>query len=322
MTAPEVVGAFQYFEGRQVVVPFSGRPQMPTTYNLRASNNATFRWTRDLTPLAAVYNIASATIRMQARSSPYAPDPPAYQWLSAASAASQILFDPTTNLCVFVAPEADLARMRGDFVYDCRLEFAGGASVVIFGGRLSFSTGVTRLSSEFAGTGVSGLGDTVDVEGERDASPVPLPLSLSAAVAACQSSQTLAAASEASAAAWAANTTTALAAAIKSLDLGSAAQQPLSAFDPAGAAAVAQSNAQAAASSALASATAPTALASALAGLSSAQLAALATALVAAVPPSALSAAIGAMIQTLPTAPTAGVITLWSNGGIPVVSQG
>ena len=52
---------------------------MTATFNLRASNNATFQWTRDLSQFAAVYNLAAATIRMQARPSPYAPDPPAYE---------------------------------------------------------------------------------------------------------------------------------------------------------------------------------------------------------------------------------------------------
>src|SRR5208337_3020441 len=115
---------------------------MTTVYNLRASNNVTFRWTRDLTPFAAVYNLAAATIRMQARTSPYAPDPPAYSWATNASGGGVVSFDPATNLCVFSAPEADMARMQGEFVYDCRLEFAGGAAIVIFGGRLRFSTGV------------------------------------------------------------------------------------------------------------------------------------------------------------------------------------
>jgi hypothetical protein len=162
---------------------------MTTTFNLRASNNATFRWTRDLSQFAAVYNLAAATIRMHARVSPYAPDPPAYEWASTNTAHGQVLFDPATHLCVFVAPEADMARLQGDLVYDCRLEFSGGASVAIFGGRLRFAEGVTRLSGDLSGVGVSGLGDTVFVEGERGTSPVPLPLSLSAAVAACQTAE-------------------------------------------------------------------------------------------------------------------------------------
>jgi hypothetical protein len=160
---------------------------MTAVYNLRASNNATFRWTRDLTPFASIYNLAAATIRMQARTSPYAPDPPCYSWVTDASGGGVANFDPVSNLCVFSAPEADMARMTGEFVYDCRLEFSSGASIVIFGGRLRFLTGVTRLPADVAATGVSGIGDTVSVEGETGTSSVALPLSLSAAIVACQS---------------------------------------------------------------------------------------------------------------------------------------
>jgi hypothetical protein len=172
---------------------------MLTTYILRASNNATFHWTRDLTQFASVYNIATATIRMQVRSSPYSPDPPAYQWLSTASADGQVVFNPTSNLCVFVAPEADMARMQGDYFYDCRLEFSGGEAIVIFGGRIRFSGGVTRTFGDTAATGVSGLGDTVSVDGESGTSPVPLPLSLSSVLVVCQNAASSASASAAAA---------------------------------------------------------------------------------------------------------------------------
>jgi hypothetical protein len=324
---------------------------MPTTYNLRASNNATFHWTRDLTPFAAVYNLAAATIRLQARTSPFAPDPPAYQWLSGASKDGEIIFNPTTNLCVFVAPEADMARMQGDFVYDCRLEFSGGGSIVIFGGRLGFLAGVTRLADDLSGASVSGLGDTVSVEGERAISPVPLPLSLSAVVAACQaaqaaaassqasaaSSEASAAASEASAAAWAESMTTAIAGAVASLDLGSASQQPASAFDAAGAAAAAQTSAEAFATTvaataqsnaeAFANTAAGTALSAAEAFTTSAIAAALTPSAILALltaggASSPLALALAALIPQLPTAPSLGVATLWSDGGVPAVSEG
>ena len=160
---------------------------MTTIYNLRASNNATFRLTRDLSAFAAVYNLAAATIRMQARPSPYAPDPPAYQWVTGATTGGQIAFNATTNLCVFSAPESDMAALSGDIVYDCRLEFAGGESIIVFGGLLRVSEGITRMPADLVDTGISGIGDTVTVDGECGTSPVPLPLSLSAAIAACQS---------------------------------------------------------------------------------------------------------------------------------------
>ncbi|MGO9390636.1 hypothetical protein [Rhodoblastus sp.] len=180
---------------------------MPTNFNLRASNNATFQWTRDLTQFASLYNIAAATIRMQVRTSPYAPDPPAYQWLSTALAGGQIVFNATSNLCAFVAPEADMARMQGDYVYDCRLEFSGGATIVIFGGRIRFSRGVTRTPTDAAATDVSGLGDTVSVEGETGTSPVPLPLSLSSLLVVCENAASSASAAASSAASSAASVT-------------------------------------------------------------------------------------------------------------------
>jgi hypothetical protein len=79
----------------------------------------------------------------------------------------------TINLCVFAAPGADMARLQDDLVYDWRPEFSGGASIVIFAVRRRIVEGVTRLSSDLSGTGVSGLGDRVTVKGERGTSPVP-----------------------------------------------------------------------------------------------------------------------------------------------------
>lgn len=157
-----------------------------TVYNLRASNNATFRWTRDLTQFATTYSLASATIRMAARLYPEAPDPPAYEWCSTNTTGGQITVNSATNLAVFSAPESDMAALGGDLVYDCRLEFAGGVAQVIFGGRLTVAEGITRCAAGLAGSGVSGVGDTVTVDGERAASQVPLPLSLTAAIAAAQ----------------------------------------------------------------------------------------------------------------------------------------
>ena len=157
---------------------------MATIYNLRASNNATFHWTRDLTPFAAIYTIANATIRMMARVYPDAPDPPVYEWSTGAASGGLVTFNATTNLAVFTAPLSDVEAMPCDLIYDARLEFAGGPVVPLFGGRLSFAPGVTRLMGESSASGVSGMGDTVSVTGETSTSPVPLPLSLSAAVAA------------------------------------------------------------------------------------------------------------------------------------------
>ena len=146
---------------------------MPTVYNLRAQNNATFHWTRDLSTLAAVYDLSTATIRMQIRTTPDAPDPAAYEWCSDGLAAGGIFYNSTTHLAVFAAPQADMGALEGSYVYDCRIEFSSG-DIVIFGGALTMGAGVTRHGS---GAGYSSVGDTVTVDGERAAAPVPLPVS-------------------------------------------------------------------------------------------------------------------------------------------------
>jgi hypothetical protein len=161
---------------------------MPTIYNLRFVNNQVFRLTRDLSEIAAAYDLTTATIRMQARVTASAPDPPAYEWVSTNSAHGQIIYDAATHLAVFAAPVEDAGLLAGDLVYDCRIELPGDKPFVIFGGVLRATVGVTRLPADLTATGVPGLGDTVTVDGERGTLPVPLPLSLSAAIAAAQAS--------------------------------------------------------------------------------------------------------------------------------------
>jgi hypothetical protein len=174
---------------------------MTITFNLRAATNATFHWTRDFSQIAAAYAVASGVIRMQARTTPAAADPPAYQWVTGATSGGVAAFDPTTNLCVFTAPEADMAGMAGTMPYDCRLELPGGECVPLFAGRIVWTPGVTRTAGDATTeTGVSGLGDTVAVDGEVASDPVPLPASITAAIAATQSAQTAASASAADAA--------------------------------------------------------------------------------------------------------------------------
>jgi hypothetical protein len=159
---------------------------MTASFNLRASNNATFRWTRDLSQWAAVYNIDAATIRMQARLSSLAASPVVYEWSSNNSTGGQVAFNVEPNICWFLAPLADMLGMSKTLYYDCRLEFENGTAVVMFSGRLFWTRGLTRADTDGAATGTSGIGDTVSVDGETSGAPVPLPLSLTAAIAAAQ----------------------------------------------------------------------------------------------------------------------------------------
>jgi hypothetical protein len=171
---------------------------MTTTYDLRASNNSTFRWTRDLSQWAAVYNVGAATIRMQARAAPLASSPVVYEWSSDGSNGGAIAWNITPNTALFLAPLADMQGMSTPLYFDCRLEFENGTAVVMFSGRIVWTQGVTRLAADSAAAGTSGIGDTVSVNGEASSSPVPLPLSLAAAVTAAQAAQAAAAASAAS----------------------------------------------------------------------------------------------------------------------------
>lgn len=161
---------------------------MATHYNLRASSNVTFRLTRDLSQWATYYALATSTIRMQARTSPYAPDPPAYQWVTGATAGGRITLDPATNLIVISAPESDMEALGQSPQYscDCRLELPDGTSNILFSGQLYFSAGVTRTASDGGATGAPGASDTVSVDGELSTTPTPLPLVLTAAVSAAQ----------------------------------------------------------------------------------------------------------------------------------------
>ncbi len=166
---------------------------MTTLPPLRASNNSTFRWTRDLSAFAAVYEIASCVIRMQARRSPYAPDPPIYEWNSTNLNGGIVTFDPVTNLAVFSAPESDMARMSGQTSFDCRLELPAGGIAPMFGGIIFWSAGVTRAGVDARNSSVAGVGDTVVVDGEPLIAPVPFPASLTASMASCQASASSAA---------------------------------------------------------------------------------------------------------------------------------
>lgn len=155
---------------------------MTTTYNILAATNATFRWTRDLSQLAAVYNIQASIIRMQARLMATTADPPVYEWVSSNSSGGTITFDPVTGLCVFAAPQSAMAAMPARLVHDCRLELANGAIVPVFSGRLTFNQGVTRTSSDSTHAGVTGLLDTVVVDNESSSTPAVVPVSTAAAV--------------------------------------------------------------------------------------------------------------------------------------------
>jgi len=149
-------------------------------FNLRASNNATFRWTRDLTQWVALYDLASARIRMQARISPYAADPPALEWVTGAGSGGLATFSPATNLIVFTAPLAAMAPLSGVYYHDCRLEMSDGSTMVLFSGRLTVSAGITRAVGDLSSSGTQ-IGDSVAVDGETALTPAAVPAPMAGA---------------------------------------------------------------------------------------------------------------------------------------------
>lgn len=155
-------------------------------YTLFASNNQTFRFTRDLSAfVAAGYAPESGVIRMQMRVDP-TDDAPAYEWLTNGVSGGTVVYDPATKLVVFAAPLPDMAAFEGLYYFDARLELAWpGAVVGLFGGSITFGLGITRFVDDASRINVASIGDTVVVRGEAGA-PVPLPLSLTTAVALAQ----------------------------------------------------------------------------------------------------------------------------------------
>ncbi len=170
---------------------------MTKIYNLRAATNVTFRLTRDLSNLSQVYDLVASTIRMQARVTALATDPPIYEWCSTNVSGGVASFDPATGLCVFSAPASDMAQMPARLVYDCRLELTNGGITPLFSGRMEFVQGVTRRTNDAVAIGLP-PGDTVVAEGET--APSALPVTLTAAVTAAQAAEVAASQSAAAAA--------------------------------------------------------------------------------------------------------------------------
>jgi hypothetical protein len=146
--------------------------------NLRAANNATFRFSRDLSQIAAAYPVSSGVIRMQARLSPSAPEL-IYEWSSDNVSGGVVAFNPATNLAVFAAPECDMAAMQGTLAYDARLELPGGECVPLFYGRIIWTPGVTRIAADGSNeAGVSCAIDTVTIDGVTTAALVAQPATI------------------------------------------------------------------------------------------------------------------------------------------------
>lgn len=147
------------------------------TYKLTGSNNEVWRFTRDLSSWAAVYDLSTAVVEMEF----YAPggSSPA---LTLSTGDGSITIDPTTHIAIFAKPVSDIADLLGEYRGDCRLTLPNTASVDMFKATLTMKRGFTRDAVDDTSTAVTGPGDTVTVVlvEDGDSELVTLPASLTA----------------------------------------------------------------------------------------------------------------------------------------------
>lgn len=127
-----------------------------TSYTLRAANNCSFQWTRDFSAVAAVYDLSTATVRMDFRRSPNDRGQAIYAFSSTNTADGVFTFDSSTGLGVFTAPEIDMSFMSGTMYFDSRLELASGEIVPLFEGKVIWRQGITRDPASSSSAATSG----------------------------------------------------------------------------------------------------------------------------------------------------------------------
>lgn len=111
------------------------------TVNLVARNNQDFQYSRNVAGWLLLY--PNANFRMQMRATVTSPVV-TFQWLKTGANSFAGTIAVAADLMVISAPVDAVAGFVGVYFYDCRLEdAASGASVVIFGGTLTFDDGVT-----------------------------------------------------------------------------------------------------------------------------------------------------------------------------------
>lgn len=130
------------------------------TFEVKASASCTFVWTLDLGAVAALYDVASAVIRLQAKADPDQGGADlAFITASAASGeAGQATFNATTKFVQFTAPQSAVSGLRGRYQMLARLETSAGF-VDLFDGELHFRKAL--IASPTNSASGSALNDTV-----------------------------------------------------------------------------------------------------------------------------------------------------------------
>lgn len=142
------------------------------TFSLRAWANSTYRWSRDISAYALLFDLPNCVIRMQLRQGPFLPV--IYEWATGGSGSfpnSSAVYSAGT--IIFSAPVEDVRNFSGKYQFDIRIETATGAPVVIASGEEIFEKGITRITADNTENSITGIPDTVETIGDPALTPWP-----------------------------------------------------------------------------------------------------------------------------------------------------
>lgn len=183
------------------------------TFNLTAYNNATFRWTLDVSQLGPFFDAGGKLHMIGAL-----PTGVTYEWIQGAASGGIITVSNVAGVYTarFTAPLADVRNWFGRMRFDCRGELPSGAAEPVMSGTITFEQGRTRAAGDPASTAVDTYFDTVDGGGPALVLPVDWGAALNAANGYASAAAASAAAASAAAAIAISNAASALGAASSS----------------------------------------------------------------------------------------------------------
>lgn len=183
------------------------------TFNLIAYNNATFRWTLDVSRLSDFF-AAGGVLHMTGTF----PSGTSYEWIQGAASGGIINVSSAAGVytALFTAPLKDTSLWFGKMTFDCRGELPSGAAIPIMSGAIDFRQGKTRRLDDASSTSISTIYDTVEGSGPALVLPVDWSAALNAANGYASAAAASAAAASAAAALAISNAASALGAASSS----------------------------------------------------------------------------------------------------------
>lgn len=148
------------------------------TFNLIAYNNATFRWTLDVSRLSDFF-AAGGVLHMTGTF----PSGTSYEWIQGAASGGIINVSSAAGVytALFTAPLKDTSLWFGKMTFDCRGELPSRAAIPIMSGAIDFRQGKTRRLDDASSTSISTIYDTVEGSAPELVLPVDWTATLNAA---------------------------------------------------------------------------------------------------------------------------------------------